>query len=235
MCGRYCLTTAPEAIRRLCKVTSPLPNLPARYNIAPTQDVTVVRPAKEGQGRELALLRWGLVPRWADSPKIGYRMINARAETVATKPAFRAAFRARRCLIPADGFYEWRKEGTQKQPYRIGRQDGEVFALAGLWEHWQGPDGEVIDSCTIIVTAANDLLRPIHDRMPVILDPADFDVWLEGGPEAANAAAALLRPYPSGALAAYPVSTRVNSPKNDDAGLIAPVSDSPEPAQGTLI
>ena len=228
MCGRYSLTTAPEAIRRLCEVTAPLPNVPPRYNIAPSQDVPVVRPTVEGKGRELTLLRWGLVPHWADSPKIGYRTINARAETVATKPTFRAAFRARRCLIPADGFYEWRKEGTGKQPYRICRPDGEAFALAGLWERWQAPDGEVIESCTIIVTAANDLVRPIHERMPVILDPADFDVWLDGGPAAANAAEALLRPCPSEALTVYPVSPRVNSPRNDDAGLIEP---QPEPAQ----
>ena len=161
-------------MRRVFNVTGPLPNVPPRYNIAPTQDAPVVRQTKDADEREMDMLRWGLVPSWSQGPDSGYSMINARAETVATKPAFRSAFRFRRCLVPADGFYEWRKVAGRKQPYRITVKDGEPFAFAGLWEHWTGPDGYVVQSFTIVVTEANELLRPIHDRMPVILDPADY-------------------------------------------------------------
>ena len=147
-------------------------------------------------------------------------MINARAETLVTKPAFRSAFHHRPCLVPADGFYEWRKAGRFKQPYRICLEENAPFAFAGVWEHWAGPDGYVLQSFTIIVTEANALLRPIHDRMPVILDPDDYGLWLEGGPEAAPQAQELLRPYPGEAMIAYPVSTRVNSPRNDDPSCI---------------
>ena len=215
MCGRYSLTTPVEAVGRLFEVAE-RPNLPPRYNIAPSQEAPVVRADAAG-GRVLAPMRWGLIPSWAKEAKIGYRMINARAETVAEKPAFRSAFRHRRCLVPADGFYEWRKLGATKQPYRITRADGVPFAFAGLWERWRAPDGAVIDSFTIITTVANDLLRPIHDRMPVILDPADFGPWLEAG------GVERLVPYTDAKLEAVPVSTRVNSPKHDDPACIAPL------------
>lgn len=227
MCGRYSLTTAPEAMRRLFDTEGPLANLPPRYNIAPTQDAPVVRPSEGGAGRELVLLRWGLVPSWSQGPDSSYRMINARAETVHAKPAFRAAFRARRCLVPASGFFEWRGGKGGKQPYHIGLADGGPFAMAGLWEHWAREGAEAIESFAIIVTDANALLRPIHDRMPVIVDPADYALWLEGGAEAAARARELLRPYPAEALTAYPVSPRVNTPRNDDAECIAPLPDSP--------
>ncbi len=184
MCGRYSITKPVEAMRQLFDFAGPLPNLPARYNVAPTQEVPIIRSqggdGDGGGGRALAMLRWGLIPFWAKEPSIAYRMINARAETVATKPAFRAAFRARRCLVPADGFYEWQKRGRAKQPFRIVLKGEALFAFAGLWERWSGGEGEVIESCTIIVTEANELLRPIHDRMPVILDPADLGAWLDG-------------------------------------------------------
>ncbi len=215
MCGRYSLTTPVEAVGRLFEVAE-RPNLPPRYNIAPSQEAPVVRADGAG-GRVLAPMRWGLIPSWAKEAKIGYRMINARAETVAEKPAYRSAFRHRRCLVPADGFYEWRKLGAAKQPYRITRADGAPFAFAGLWERWRAPDGAVIDSFTIITTVANDLLRPIHDRMPVILDPADFGPWLEAG------GVERLVPYTDAKLEAVPVSTRVNSPKHDDPACIAPL------------
>lgn len=215
MCGRYSLTTPVEAVGRLFEVAE-RPNLPPRYNIAPSQQAPVVRADAAG-GRVLAPMRWGLIPSWAKEAKIGYRMINARAETVAGKPAFRGAFRHRRCLVPADGFYEWRKLGATKQPYRITRADGAPFAFAGLWERWRAPDGAVIDSFTIITTVANETLRPIHERMPVILDPADFGAWLEAG------GVGRLVPYAGAELAAIPVSTRVNSPKNDDPACIAPL------------
>lgn len=220
MCGRYSLTTAPEAMRRLFRVKSPLPNIPARYNVAPRQDMPVVR-LTNGSQRELALLRWGLIPFWAKDEKIGYRTINARAETVDVKPAFRAAFRARRCLVPADGFYEWRKENGKKRPFSIVSKGAELMAFAGLWEHWRSPKTqEVIDTFTIIVTEANELLRRIHDRMSMILHPVEYDAWLGGSPSTAQA---LLRPFPSDELNAYSVSTRVNNPANDDAACIDPI------------
>ena len=225
MCGRYSITTPLEAMLRLFRLSGPLPNIQARYNVAPTQDAPVVRFSADAEERELAMLRWGLIPSWAKEARIGYKMINARAETVAQKPAFRNAFRHRRCLVPADGFYEWRKLGNDKQPYRITLADGGPFAFAGLWERWQGPDGEAVDSFTIITTEANPLLRPIHDRMPVIIDPAARDMWLNIGSEVAEAAQQLLRPYPAAAMMAYPVSRRVNKPSNDDEECINPTGE----------
>ena len=217
MCGRYSLTTPVEGIRRLFDFAA-LPNLPARYNIAPTQPAPVVRRGGDGR-RELALLRWGLVPSWAKDASIGSRLINARAETVADKPAFRAAFKSRRCLVVADGFYEWRKLGDGKQPYRITLADGGPFAFAGLWERWAPAAGEAIESFAIVTTDANPRLRPIHDRMPVILDPAGHETWLDGGP----AALTLLRPFPGDALAVHAVDRRVNNPRHDDPACIAPL------------
>jgi putative SOS response-associated peptidase YedK len=217
MCGRYSITTPVEAMRELFDFTGRPPNLPPRYNVAPTQDAPVIR-MRDGD-RELAMLRWGLVPSWSQGPDSRFSMINARAETVANKPAFRAAFRARRCLVPADGFYEWTPAKGGKQPYRITLKDGGLFALAGLWEHWAGKD-ETIDSFTIVVTEANELLAPIHDRMPVILAPDEYEAWLRGEP---RDAAALLDPYPAGELTAYPVSKHVNSPRNDDPECVAPL------------
>ena len=179
MCGRFLLHAPVEVLQRAFGFAE-RPNLQPRYNIAPTQTVAIVRRKDDGGGRELALVRWGLIPSWAKDASIGGRLINARAETVAEKPAFRGAFRRRRALVPADGFYEWRKrEGDRpKQPLLIRRRDGQPFALAGLWEHWRGPEGEV-QTCTIVTTAANVVLAPIHDRMPVILDPASYDRWLD--------------------------------------------------------
>ncbi len=221
MCGRYSLTSPPEAMRRAFEITGALPNFARRYNIAPTQAAPVVRTASGAPGRELALLRWGLVPSWSKGPDHRYSMINARAETVRSKPAYRAAFLHRRCLVPADGFYEWRRDAGGKQPYRIALADEELFAFAGLWERWQGEGGDEIESFTIIVTQANEAVRPIHDRMPVILAPDRHDLWLEGGPDAADEAKALLKPFPTGSLSAHPVSTFVNNPKNDDERCIA--------------
>jgi putative SOS response-associated peptidase YedK len=149
------------------------------FNVAPTQPVAAVRVVPGGQERELVELRWGLIPSWADDPKIGYRMINARSETAATKPSFRSAFKVRRCLVVADGYYEWQKRDGAKQPFYIHMQGGKLFAFAGLWERWVPPDGEAIESCTILTTDANELTKPIHDRMPVIVDPPDFGQWLD--------------------------------------------------------
>jgi putative SOS response-associated peptidase YedK len=217
VCGRYSQLRSWSDLVRLYTITAnqtPL-NLRPRYNIAPTQDVPVVRYAREDGGRELVLMRWGLVPFWAKDVAAGYKMINARAETLAEKPAFRHAFRQRRCLVVADGFYEWAKTPAgRKQPYFISVARDQPFAFAGLWESWNSPGGERIQSCAIAVTQANKTLRPIHDRMPAILDADHFDVWLDTKAPLAQAKA-LLRPYP-GAMTICPVSDRVNAVRNDD-------------------
>lgn len=226
MCGRYSLTTAPEALRRLFNFIN-RPNFGPRYNIAPTQSAPVVRPAAGGGGPELVMMRWGLVPSWAKELSIGAKTINARAETVAEKPAFRSSFRNRRCLVPADGFYEWRTEDGKKQPFRIGMKGGAPFAFAGLWESWTAPDdagdlaGETIESYTIITTTANDKLRPIHPRMPVVLDEASHDAWLDGDPAEL---APLLMAYPPEPMAFYRVNPHVNNARNDDPACIEPLS-----------
>jgi putative SOS response-associated peptidase YedK len=209
MCGRFTLRQVPHEWVKQLK----LPIFGPRYNIAPTQQVLAIR-ARNGV-RELVELRWGLVPAWADDPKIGNRLINARADTISTKPAFRKAFERRRCLILADGFYEWRPNGKVKQPYFVHRPDDQPFAFAGLWEWWKG-NGLEIASCTIITTEANETMRPLHDRMPVILASQDYDRWLESE----TAVDALLRPAPDELLELYPVSTQVNKPANESPELI---------------
>jgi len=230
MCGRYSLTTPEEALRQLFDCEVPARNLQPRYNIAPTQLAPIVRLAADTDGRELALLRWGLIPAWAKDPAIGNRMINARAETAASKPSFRDAFRRRRCLVLADGFYEWQRDGDAKQPYRICREDGQPFAFAGLWERWQGPaqgGDTVIESFTILTTDADERLRPIHHRMPVILSGEHYGAWLDAAATAMEVAQALLAAGTSTGLGAYKVSRHVNSPRNDDAACFAPLEDTP--------
>ncbi len=223
MCGRFTLRTPAHTLAKAFGVPE-LPNLRPRYNVAPTQDVPAVRRAGDGAARELAMRRWGLIPSWAREPGIGSRMINARAETVAEKPSFRSAFRRRRCLVPADGFYEWQKTpGGAKQPFHIHLEDDAPFAIAGLWERWQPPDGEAIESCTLITTGANELLRPIHDRMPVILAPADYDAWLDPEPAPAEELKALLRPYPADEMTATAVGRQVNDARNDEPGCVEPL------------
>jgi putative SOS response-associated peptidase YedK len=188
--------------------------------------VATVRLSASHPGRELALLRWGLIPSWADDPKVGTRLINARAETAAERPAFRDAFRYHRCLIPADGFYEWKTEGRQKKPFYIRRQDSKPFALAGLWEHWEAPQKPPIDSCTILTTEANKLVQPLHDRMPAILAPADFERWIDPRTSVEDATS-LLRPAPSEGMTMYPVNPVVNSVRKDDARCIEPLNAAP--------
>lgn len=218
MCGRFSLSTPRrEVLDHYGIQDAPtLLLLAPRYNIAPSQKIAIVRMGEEG--RELRELKWGLVPSWAKQPETGFNMINARAETVDSKPAYRALFRRRRCLIPADGFYEWQAVGGGKQPWRFTMRGG-VFSFAGLWDRWQGQDGEVIESATIIVTDANDLVRPIHDRMPVILDPADYEFWLDPGTEPV-ALKFLLAPHSAGRMESYPVTTKINRAgyEGDDAG-----------------
>jgi putative SOS response-associated peptidase YedK len=220
MCGRFTLHTPFAMVVEHFGVDA-APDFPPSYNIAPSQNIAVVRMPE--QHREMVLLRWGLLPSWAKAAQTNYRMINARAETVAEKPAYRTAFRQRRCLIPADGFYEWRQTPDGKQPYYIRMREDGVFALAGLWERWIGPD-EKIDSCTIIVTQANDTIRPVHERMPVIIRPADFDRWLDPECRDADAMKVLLQPWPADEMIACPVSKYANSPANNDAQCIAPAT-----------
>ena len=219
MCGRYNLITDAQALIDAYQIAHTLldPNeWQARYNIAPSQDVPIVRDV--GQGLELTLARWGLVPHWSKAPKSKYSTINARAETVAEKPTYRESFKRRRCLIPATGFYEWQAAGGEKVPHHIRQPDGGLFAFAGLWDHW---DREVpgFDSCSIIVTSANATMQPIHDRMPVILNPAQYNTWLDVEHFNRAQLEALLVPY-GGKLEAYPVSKAVNSPRNDDPSCI---------------
>ncbi len=218
MCGRYELSSHPTAIALAFGLAHP-PDLRPRYNIAPTQQVPIVRVDQAGQ-RELVQVRWGLIPRWAKDPSIGSRMFNARAETVAEKPAFRVAYAKHRCLVPTSGFYEWRASSAGKQPMHIGLPDRRPFGMAGLYERWRSPADEVVDSCTIITTRASDALRPIHDRMPVIVAEDAHARWLDP----ANAEVAdLLEPWSGEALLAYPVSTRVNVAANDDSQLREPL------------
>lgn len=221
MCGRFSLTTEPSKLAEHFDLPT-LPNLTPRYNIAPTQDIAVIRNGESGN-KDLAMLHWGLVPHWSKGPDSRYSMINARAETIAEKPSFREAFRKRRCLIPADGFYEWQPSKDGKQPFRITLPNEEPFAFAGLWESWRGEDGTEINSCTIIVTEANKQVRTIHDRMPVILSPKHYEVWLNHTDEPAKLLG-LLKPY-EGNLTTHKVSRHVNNPANDDEICIRPIDE----------
>ncbi len=220
MCGRYVITSPPAAIRALFGYAEQ-PNFPPRYNVAPTQPIPVVR-LHEGR-RQFALMRWGLVPSWVKDPKALSLLINARAESVIDKPAFRAAMRRRRCLVPADGFYEWKDIGGRRQPYFVRfKRSGAPFAFAGLWETWTGPNGEEMDTAAIVTTNANRSLSAVHPRMPVILPPEAFDLWLDCARVDAKTAAALLVPAREDLLEAYEISPAVNRVANDSQALIAP-------------
>jgi len=220
MCGRFTLFEADKVLSREFGVSG-IPALPPRYNIAPSQNVATVRATLTARGREIALLRWGLIPSWSKDPAIGNRLINARAETASEKPSFRNAFRRHRCLIPTSGFYEWRRQERGKQPYFIRMRDGRPFAFAGLWDRWENPDKGIIETCTILTTAANPVLAPIHDRMPVILPPGEYDRWLDPALLNTDLLAPLLVPFPPEDMLAFPVSPRVNAPTVDDEKCIA--------------
>ncbi len=220
MCGRFALAATGEEVAEHYQLTE-IPFIVPRYNIAPTQPVAAVRLSAAGQ-RELTHFQWGLIPSWAKDPSMGSRMINARAETAADKPAFRAAFKRRRCLLPATGFFEWRKINGHKQPMYIHEAGGGLVSLAGLWEIWQSSDGGLLETCTILTTTPNELMESIHDRMPMILAPQDYDMWLS--PETAvDQLNHLLRPFDPAQLLAYPVGTAVNKPQNDTAEIIETV------------
>ncbi len=232
MCGRYSLTSPPEAVRQLFGYEE-RPNFPPRYNIAPTQPILIVRSeraAAGGRKRHAALARWGLIPGWAKDPNRMPLLINARAEGIATKPAFRGAMRYRRCLIPTDGFYEWKAlPRGPKQPYFIRPRAGGPMAFAGLWETWMDPQGGEIDTAAIVTTDANAALRPLHARMPVVLPPEAWDAWLDSEGVPASRAEALLQPAPEDLLEAYPVSTAVNKVSNDSPELQQPLAATPAP------
>jgi putative SOS response-associated peptidase YedK len=221
MCGRYSLGVSGEVLAKAFRLAN-VPQLSLRYNIAPTQSVPIIRLEANG-GRRLHLLHWGLIPSWANDPKIGNRLINARAESAPDAPAFRSAFRRRRCLVPADAFYEWQKVSARKQPYVIKMHDGSPFAFAGLWEAWRGKENQRIESFTILTTDPNDVIRPLHDRMPAIVDPKDYDAWLDPKHEDVESLQTILRPAPSQGMIAYPISGRVNNAKNDDVSIGQPV------------
>ncbi|MCP2501329.1 MAG: SOS response-associated peptidase [Deltaproteobacteria bacterium] len=222
MCGRFTLFEADKVLSKEFGVSG-VPPLSPRYNIAPSQPIAAVRTPHTGIGRELALLRWGLIPSWSKDPAIGNRLINARAETVREKPSFRNAFRRHRCLIPTNGFYEWQRQERGKQPYFVRMRDERIFAFAGLWDRWESPDDGIIETCAILTTAANAVLAPIHDRMPVILPQAEYARWLDPALKDPDSLSPLLVPFPPEEMLAIPVSPRVNAPSTDDEKCIAPL------------
>lgn len=230
MCGRITLvSSATELVAAFeLDAAQALPVFEPRYNIAPSQDVLAVRIDREGR-RVLTQERWGLVPHWAKDPAIGNRMINARSESAAEKPAFREALKFRRCIVPADGFYEWSGARSERTPYLFRRDDRQLLGLAGLYERWLGEGGEVVDSCTILTTEANDVMRPFHDRMPVILPREAYGQWLSLEEDDPSRIAPLLRPCPNEWLTPSPVSTRLNNTRNDDPSCLVP-----EPRTGDL-
>jgi putative SOS response-associated peptidase YedK len=237
MCGRYSLITQREDLARALEITEDLlpADLAPHWNIAPTQPVAALR---RGEALEVATLRWGLIPWWAEDPSVGARAINARRETLATKPSFRGPFRQRRCAILADGFYEWRElePGKGKVPHYIRLASGEPFTFAGLWDQWRSPEGEVVESCTIVTSPPNELVARVHDRMPVILTREARESWLDRGRRDEKDLMRLLQPYDADAMEMFPVSRHVNSPANDDAACLEPAeaADEAPPSLGPL-
>jgi putative SOS response-associated peptidase YedK len=232
MCGRFAFFSAHEAVARLFGIAD-VPGVEPRWNIAPTQFVAAVRESARTPARRLALLYWGLVPYWAGEKSVGARMINARCETLKDKPAFRDAYRRRRCVVPADGYYEWQRAGAVRQPYYIGLASGEPFGIAGLWEFWRDPaTGDPLESCTLVTTPPAGSIAHLHDRMPAILPSERYAEWLDPRNEDLERLDRLLVPYDAAALSARPVSRRVNDARNEGAELIEPAS---EPASGRLL
>ncbi len=226
MCGRIILTSAPHVLAEKFFLDM-VPDLMPRFNIAPTSDIAAVVPNPRSEGRLLKMFRWGLVPPWSPGPEVGAKMINARSETVLEKPSFREGFTSRRCLVPVDGFYEWQKRDGIKQPFLFRKKDRGILALAGLWAHWEYPGGRQLNTCTILTTAANSTMRPIHHRMPVILPEKDWKIWLDLPPDKAETLTEMLQPCAADILLAHPVTTRVNSPAFDTPECLTPVWDDP--------
>lgn len=224
MCGRIMLTSPPHVLAEAFYLDL-VPDLAPRFNIAPGGPLAAVLPQPDGPGRIIRLLDWGLVPPWSRNPSGGPKLINARGETITGKPAFAESFIHRRCLIPVDGFYEWQKRGKDRQPFLMRRKDKGVFALAGVWARWEYPGQRTLETCAVVTTEANSLMRPIHHRMPVILPPGDWKLWLDLDPAKADLCLALLRPAPVEDLLAYPVTPRVNRPEFDRPECAEPVWD----------
>lgn len=221
MCGRFTSLLSPEMLEEIFGVQSP-PDFPARYNIAPAQDIWIIRQAVGGN-RYVSPVRWGLIPHWAKDSSIGSRMINARYETVHEKPSFRSAIRTRRCIIPASGFFEWDHSGKVNVPHYITLKDGSPLALAGIWDSWQSPGGETIESCSILTTTSNSLVAALHSRMPVILHPTEFDLWLDRSVNDPDHLRRLCQHYPSGLMQEWEVSPLVNKPVHDSPETIRPI------------
>jgi putative SOS response-associated peptidase YedK len=234
MCGRYRLSRRKQLVEEYFASVSEECEWSARYNVAPSQPVLTIRQDAREPARKLSTMRWGLIPSWSKDPSIGYRTINARSETVATTASFREPFKSQRCLVPADGFYEWKREGKTKQPYCFEVSEGELFAFAGLWDRWRDPQGDVIESCSIITTAPNSLLADIHDRMPAILRPDEYDLWLDPAFRDTASVSEMLRPFDAALMRRYLVSTRVNNVQNDDADCAKLLEREPSPAQSQL-
>ena len=226
MCGRYTLSTPSDLLADLMEVQE-TPQLSQRFNIAPTQEAPILRLADDpSPHREIVLLKWGLVPFWAKDPTIGNRMINARAETVAEKPSFRNSFKKRRCIVLTDGFYEWQKTGSGKQPYFFRLQSQQPFGMAGLWDRWEKGDGQPLETFTILTTQPNELVATAHHRMPVILTPRQIELWLDPATGSSSAFGPFWEPYPAAEMQGFAVSTYVNNPANDTARCIEPLKRS---------
>jgi putative SOS response-associated peptidase YedK len=224
MCGRYRLSRRKQMIQEYFDTAEEVDWEP-RYNIAPSQQVGIIRQDQTKPERRFSFARWGLIPFWAKNASIGYKMINARSETVASNPAFREAFKSRRCLIPADGFYEWKRSEKAKQPFHFGVADDSLFAFPGLWDRWKDAGGQVVESCSILTTTPNTLLADVHDRMPVILPPDHYDWWLDPGFRTVEALKELLCPFDATLMKRFAVSTRINFVKNDDPDCATPLRE----------
>ena len=227
MCGRYRLSRRKQIIEEQFETHPWDDDWSPRFNVAPTQPVPVIRQHPKEPVRQLSLMKWGLIPNWAQNPSVASGTINARSETAATKPAFRDPLKLRRCLIPADAFYEWKRTGASKQPYCFEVNESELFAFAGLWDGWKDASGQWIKTCSILTTTPNAVTSAVHNRMPVILHPASYDLWLDPGMQNVSAISELLKPYDARLMRCYPVSTRINHVANDDEECSRPV----EPAQ----
>jgi putative SOS response-associated peptidase YedK len=234
MCGRYRLSRRKQLVEEYFESVSGEEDWVPRYNIAPTQAVPIIRQHPKEPHRDLSLVRWGLIPSWAKDASGAAGMINARSETAATLPAFRDAVKSRRCLIPADGFYEWKKTGKSKHPYCFELNDGDLFAFAGFWDRWKDPSGQWVKSCSILTTTPNALTSAVHDRMPAILDPDPYDLWLDPGMQDVKVVSDMLKPFDARLMRSYPVSTRINHVANDDAQCSTPVELS-EPQGGLFL
>jgi putative SOS response-associated peptidase YedK len=231
MCGRYRLSRRKQIIAERFDAVSDAEDWTPRYNIAPTQPVPVIRQHPTEPTRHLSKMRWGLIPAWSNDASSAAKMINARGETAHTLPAFRDAMKYRRCLVPADGFYEWKRSGNGKQPFCFEVNEGKLFAFAGLWEGWKDPNGNWVKSCTILTTTPNAVTSVVHDRMPVILDATDYDLWLDPGMKDSAVVSELLKPFDARLMRAYPVSSRVNNVLNDDEECTKPIRPTIEPQQ----